>query len=43
MVNAGTQPLQNSHILRKVAEFAGNDEAKAKWASYFVHRGLVGM
>ena len=43
MVNAGIQPIQNLHVLQKVAEVAGNDEAKAKWGYYFIHRGFVGV
>ena len=41
MVNAGTQPLQNSAVLRRVKEQLGGDEQA--WARHFIARGLVAL
>jgi maleylacetoacetate isomerase len=39
-VNAGTQPLQNRHVMLHVSE---NKEAQVAWARHFVVRGLAGL
>jgi maleylpyruvate isomerase len=40
IVNAGTQPLQNAGVLRRVKELGGDDQA---WARHFIARGLSAL
>jgi maleylpyruvate isomerase len=40
MVNAGTQPLQNAGVLRRVKELGGDEQA---WARHFIARGLQAL
>ncbi len=41
LINSGTQPLNNLHVLQVLKEkFGFTDEQKAEWAAYFHRRGL---
>jgi maleylpyruvate isomerase len=40
MVNAGTQPLQNSGVLARVKQLGGDETA---WARHFISRGLAAL
>jgi maleylpyruvate isomerase len=38
IINAGTQPMQNLHVLQRVSD---DKEARATWARHFIGRGLA--
>ncbi len=40
MVNAGTQPLQNAAVLKRVKQLGGDEQA---WARHFISRGLAAL
>ena len=40
MLQSGTQPLQNSYVLVRIAELGGDERS---WAQHFVDRGLLAL
>jgi maleylacetoacetate isomerase len=43
IVNSGTQPLQNTGVLRHLAQLGQDAEAQKAWLHYFVGRGLTSL
>ena len=43
MINSGIQPLQNLRVLNKVGDWCGDNDKKAEWAKFWIHKGFEGM